>query len=132
MAFQHSPSKTPSRRVLGDLTPKSINTPSSQTKNFELSEVARAQSPLKQVMTQVPASFVNKENLASLDASAKGKKRGIEEVDGAESAENLKMLARGRDESLSSIGMQLTAAAMQRHTVGSANPSTRLLVIDSH
>ncbi|KAH7382218.1 hypothetical protein BKA66DRAFT_418490 [Pyrenochaeta sp. MPI-SDFR-AT-0127] len=116
MATQHSPSKTPSRRVLGDLTPKSVNTPSNQTKGLEPSEVARAQSPLKQVITHVPVGFVDKENLVNLSAYSKSKKRRIDEVDSVESAEKLKMLARGRDESLSRTGLQLTAAAMQRHT----------------
>ena len=117
MAAQHSPSKTPSRRVLGDLTPKAINTPSSQTKGFEPSEVTRAQSPLKQVTTYAPTAFGDKENLATLSEYPRGTKRSIDEVDGAETAENLKMLARGRDETLSNTGMRLTTAAMQIHTV---------------
>lgn len=117
MTTQHSPSKTPSRRVLGDLAPKAINTPLSQTKAFDTSEVTQAQSPLKQTAPTLLPAFDDKENLASSTTASKGKKRGIDEVDSAESVENLKMLARGRDESLSNTGDWLTSAAMQRHTV---------------
>ncbi|KAF1843102.1 uncharacterized protein K460DRAFT_407470 [Cucurbitaria berberidis CBS 394.84] len=128
MATHHSPSKTPSRRVLGDLTPKSINTPLSQTKGFEPSEVTRAQSPRKHATTHAPTALAGKENLATLSEYSRGTKRGIQEVDGAETAENLKMLARGRDETLSHIGMRLTSAAMMRHTennpIGLADPGS--------
>jgi hypothetical protein len=104
IATQHSPSKTPARRALGHLTPKAINTSS---------EVARAQSPLKQATTHAPTAHADKENLAT----PKGKKRSIDEVDSAETVENLKMLARGRDDSLLNTGMRLTTDAMQQHTV---------------
>jgi hypothetical protein len=95
---------------LGDLTPKAINTP---TKAAEPSEVARAQSPLKQITTHAPTVHADKENLAT----PKGKKRSIDEVDSAETVENLKMLARGRDDSLLNTGLRLTTDAMQQHTV---------------
>ena len=124
MTTQHSPSKPPSRRVLGDLAPKAINTPSSQTNTFASSEFTRAQSPLKQAHCSLAPAFGDKENFEGLSAYSKGKKRGIDEVDGAESAENLKMLARGRDETLSNTGMRLTAAAMSRHTVFSIQALT--------
>jgi hypothetical protein len=117
MVTQYSPSKTPSRCVLGDLTPRAINTPSTQAKAFVPSPVARAQSPLKQVTTHAPANHFDKENLATTNAYSKGRKRGIEEVDSAETAESLKMLARARDESLLNTGMRLTTDAMQKYTV---------------
>jgi hypothetical protein len=126
MATQHSPSKTPSRRVLGDLTPKAINTPTSQP-----SEVARAQSPLKQVTTHTPTAVIEKENIATSSAQSHGKKRSIDEVDSAETAESLKMLARGRDESLYNTGMRLTADAMQKHTVAYTPSATRLPVTNT-
>lgn len=122
VATQHSPSSTPSRRVLGDLTPNAINMPASQVTARDPSHVSRAQSPLKQVTTPAPATFVDKENLATLNAYSKGKKRGIEEVDSAETVENLKMLARGRGDSIMDIDTRLTADAIQRHTVGTHQP----------
>jgi hypothetical protein len=126
MATQHSPSKTPTRRVLGDVTPKALNTPASLTKGCEPSEVARAESPLKQVTTHSPTVVIDKENYATLSAQSKGRKRSIEEVDSAETAENLKMLACARDESLFNIGMRLTTDAVQKHTVAYTPTATRL------
>jgi len=119
MASQHSPSKTPNRRVLGHLAPSAINTPPNQTKAYEPSGLTRAQSPLKHVTTHTPPSFQNKENFATPDASSKGKKRGIEEVDSAETVESLKMLARSGDGGAVDPGMRLTTEAVQRHTVNS-------------
>ncbi|KAI8936608.1 hypothetical protein NX059_007007 [Plenodomus lindquistii] len=116
MATPYSPSKTPSRRVLGDLTPQAINTPSSQSTGLDPSQVARAQSPLKQVTTHSPPTFVDKENLASLHAYSQGKKRGIGEVDSAETADSPKMLARGRGDSLMGPAARLTTDAMHIHT----------------
>lgn len=128
MATPYSPSKTPSRRVLGDLTPKAINTPSSQSTGLDPSQVGRAQSPLKQATAQRPASSVDKENLGSLHAYSHGKKRGIDEVDSAETIENPKMLARGRGDSLMGPATRLTTDAMHVHTqnnpVGLANPGS--------
>ncbi|KAH9873261.1 hypothetical protein J1614_005659 [Plenodomus biglobosus] len=128
MATSYSPSKTPSRRVLGDLTPKAINTPSSQSTGLDPSQVTRAQSPLKQATTQVPAPSVDKENLGSLHAHSHGKKRGIDEVDSAETIDNPKMLARGRGDSLMGPATRLTTDAMHVHTqnnpVGLANPGS--------
>ncbi|KAL1797576.1 hypothetical protein ACET3X_004182 [Alternaria dauci] len=127
MASQHTPSKTPSRRVFGDLTSKAINTPSTP-KAHELAEVARAHSPLKQVTTQTPTNPVGKENLMTPQTNSNSKKRGIEEVDGVESVESVKMLARAHDESLSSTSTRLTADAVQKHTennpIGLADPGS--------
>ena len=116
MASQHTPSKTPSRRVLGDLTSKAINTPSTP-KAYDPAEVARAQSPLKQVTTHTPTNPIGKENLMTPQTNSNSKKRGIEEVEGVESIESVKMLARACDESLSSTGTRLTTDAVQKHTV---------------
>jgi hypothetical protein len=124
IATQHSPSKTLSRRVLGDLTPKAINTP------LEPSEVARAQSPLKQVTTHSPTVVLNKENHATSPVQSKGKKRSIDAVDSVETAENLKMLARARDESLFNTGMRLTTDAVKTHTVAYTPSATRLPLTD--
>jgi hypothetical protein len=122
MATQQSPSKTPSRRVLGDLTPRAINTPSSLP-----SDVARAQSPLKHVTTHTPTAVVEKENMAI----SQGKKRSIDEVDSAETPEHLKMLARACDESLFNSGMRLTTDAMQKHTVAYNPSATRLPITNT-
>ena len=83
MASQHTPSKTPSRRVLGDLTSKAINTPSTP-KAYDPAEVARAQSPLKQVTTHTPTNPTGKENLMTPQTNSNSKKRGIEEVEGVD------------------------------------------------
>ncbi|KAG9190847.1 hypothetical protein G6011_08935 [Alternaria panax] len=127
MASQNTPSKTPSRRVLGDLTPKAINTPSTP-KAYQAAEVARAQSPLKQVTTHTPTNPVGKENLMTPQTNSNSKKRGIEEVDGAESVESVKMLARARNESLTSPDTRLTTDAVQKHTqnnpIGLADPGS--------
>jgi hypothetical protein len=125
MATQHSPSKAPSRRVLGDLTPKAINTPC-LTKGSEPTEVARAQSPLKQVTTHSPTVVFDNVSHATSPVQSKGRKRSIDAVDSVETAENLKMLARARDESLFNTGMRLTTDAVQKHTVAYAPPATRL------
>ncbi|CAG5182572.1 uncharacterized protein ALTATR162_LOCUS10227 [Alternaria atra] len=130
MASQHTPSKTPSRRVLGDLTPKAINTPSTP-KAYEASEVTRAQSPLKQVTTHTPTNPVGKENLMTPQTNSNSKKRGIEEVDSAESVESVKMLARARDEGLSNTGTPLTSDAVQKHTVDNTPYLTRLHATDN-
>ena len=116
MVTQYTPSKTPSRRVLGDLTTKAINTPSTP-KAYEPSEVARAHSPLKQVTTHTPTNPAGKENLMTPQTNSNSKKRGIEEVDSAESVENVKMLAHARDESVPTTGVRLTTDAVQKHTV---------------
>lgn len=113
---QHSPSKSCSRRVLGDLTPQAINPAPAHVKTFDLFQVTHAENPLKHAATGLPTAFIDKENITN-DAYPKGKKRGIDQVDSAETVEQLKMLARGRDESLSNTGMRLTDAVMQTHMV---------------
>ncbi|KAH7555188.1 hypothetical protein BM1_06811 [Bipolaris maydis] len=117
MAAYHTPSQTPSRRVLGNITPKALNTPQTQTKTYELSQAPRAESPLKHVTPNTPAHFVDKENLTTPNATVRSKKRGIEEVEGAEMAGSAKMLAHARDDSPSNTGVRLTADAIQKHTV---------------
>lgn len=117
MAAYHTPTQSPSRRVLGHLTPKALNKPQTQTKKYESSEVARAHSPLKQVTPHTPAAAVDKENLVTPKANSQGKKRGIEEVDSVETIENAKILAHARDETLINTGMRLTTDAVQKHTV---------------
>ncbi|KAI2482238.1 hypothetical protein Ptr902_06619 [Pyrenophora tritici-repentis] len=128
MASQHSPSKTPNRRVLGNLPPSAINTPQNLAKAYEASGLTRAQSQLKHVTTHTPPRFLDKENFATPDASQKGKKRGIDQVDSVETVQSLKMLTRSGDNGAVETGMRLTAEAMQRHTqnnpIGLADPGS--------
>jgi hypothetical protein len=102
-----------------------LNTPQTQTKAYEPSQATQAESPLKHVTPNTPANFSDKENLSTPNATVKSKKRGIEEVDGAETVESAKMLAHVRDQSSSNTGMRLTTDAIQKHTVSSP-PSTHL------
>lgn len=111
MATQHSLPGTPSRRVLGDLTPRAMNTPS-KTKSISSSEFPRAQSPSKQAYA--PQVLADKENVTSIDAFPHGRKRSIAEVDDAEKMPSAKMVAFERD---APPPEQLTTAAVQRHTV---------------
>ena len=127
MATQHAQSKTPSRRALGDLTQRAINTPPSHTKGFDSSELTRAQSPLKQVTNYTPSGFVNKENFTTPTAYSASKKRGIEEVEAVETADRLKLLACERDVNRTT---QLTADAVQRHTVAPPPTPTRSISTD--
>lgn len=117
MTTQHSLPGTPSRRVLGELPPQAMNTPS-KAKNMESSELTRAQSPLKQPRA-TPRAFANKENATSIDAFSHGRKRSIADVDDAESVPAAKMVAFERDtpQEQEDAITQLTAAAVQRHTV---------------
>lgn len=118
MAAQYSPSKTPSRRALGDLTPRAVNSPSTQLKKVDPSAAIPPRSPLQKVTLHIPSVSADKENLLGGEsAQLQGKKRGIEEVEDAERPGDAKMLARGRDESLWQSGMRLTADAMQQHEV---------------
>ncbi|KAF3006595.1 hypothetical protein E8E13_007128 [Curvularia kusanoi] len=117
MATQNSLPGTPSRRVLGDLPPRAMNTPS-KTKSLESSELTRAQSPLKQLQGKVhtPRTFAGKENVTSTDAFPHGRKRSIADVDDAESVPAAKMVAFEHDTPQQDAITQLTAAAVQRHT----------------
>jgi hypothetical protein len=115
MTTQHSLPGTPSRRVLGELPPQAMNTPS-KARNMESSEPARAQSPRKQLQA-TPRAFANKENATSIDAFSHGRKRSIADVDDAESVPAAKMVAFERDTPQEDAITQLTAAAVQRHTV---------------
>lgn len=117
MTTHYSPSKTSSRRALGDMTPKSLNSPSQQTKNAEPSEGVQARSPLKKVTSYIPSVFADKENLEAPTLYLVSKKRGIEEVDDAEDMPNTKMVALGRDEPMLSTETRLTTAAIKKHTV---------------
>ncbi|KAF1924569.1 uncharacterized protein M421DRAFT_424706 [Didymella exigua CBS 183.55] len=128
MATQHSRPGTPSRRVLGDLPPKAMNSPS-KPKHLE-SELARAQSPLKQLQATAPTAraLAGKENVIRTDAFPHGRKRSITEVDDAEKVPTAKMVAFERDTPQHDAIAQLTTAAVQRHTsnnpVGLADPGS--------
>lgn len=120
MNAHQSPHHTPSRRALGDLTPRAINSPV-----IDSSEATRPRSPLKKLTSHIPSVFADKENLvASPAAHTHGKKRSIEEVEDAEKPDSGKMLAHTRDESMWNSGMPLTADAMQQHTVCQSNIHT--------
>jgi hypothetical protein len=86
MPSHTSPTKSTSRRVLGDISPRTINTPSKQTPNKHGAAVFhdfRARSPLKQVQTHSHFSTDDKENasIANFNAS---RKRSIDEMHGAD------------------------------------------------
>lgn len=118
MATHHSVPGTPSRRVLGDLTPQAMNT-TSKAKHLESSELTRAQSPLKQLQAsaRTPRAFADKENATNLDAFPHGRKRSIADVDDAENVPAAKMVAFERDIPQQDAITQLTTAAVQHHTV---------------
>ncbi|KAF2264927.1 hypothetical protein CC78DRAFT_616320 [Lojkania enalia] len=103
MASHGTPAKSPSRRVLGELPPQAINTPSKQTTMHDLAESMRAPSPLKQAATLSPQLLASKENIGSACAWKAGRKRSIYEVDGAENVNNAKAAFGGRG------GLHLTA-----------------------
>jgi hypothetical protein len=124
MTAHHTAHQTPSRRALGDLTPRAINSPI-----IESPEAIRPRSPLKKVTSHIPSVFADKENLENPGALPQGKKRGIDEVDDAEKAGSGKMLAHARDASMWESGMQLTAAAVQRHTVCCSEYARHVAVI---
>ncbi|KAH7402350.1 hypothetical protein DE146DRAFT_463497 [Phaeosphaeria sp. MPI-PUGE-AT-0046c] len=119
--------QTPSRRALGDLTPRAINSPSTHSRNAESSQATQARTQLTKVTSHIPSVFADKENLLA-SVSSHSKKRSIDEVDDVEKAGGTKMLAHGRDASLWESGMRLTTEAMQQHTennpVGLANPGS--------
>jgi hypothetical protein len=117
IAAQQSLPQTPSRRALGDLTQRALNSPATHSAHKDPSEATRPRSPLKKASSHIPNVFADKENLDTVAATPQGKKRGIEEVDDVEKAGGAKMLAHARDESLWDSGMRLTTAAVQRHTV---------------
>lgn len=117
MPVSHNPSKTTPRRVLGDLPPKALNTPSKQTHALDSSEAMRAHSPLKHVTTLSAPLLGGKENLISSGASLHGRKRTIYEVDDAENVECAPALLAGREPAFMGVKVDLTAAAMRRHMV---------------
>lgn len=119
MTAQHTPSQTPSRRVLGDLTPIVANTSS---------ETTRDPSPLKRVTSHLPSVFAEKENFTASNTYLKGRKRSIDEVDDAEKVQGTKMLARDHDQTPADPEVRLTAAAVLQHTVRLAPSSMRLHV----
>ncbi|KAJ4304668.1 hypothetical protein N0V90_000195 [Kalmusia sp. IMI 367209] len=90
------------RRILGELSPRALNSPS---KRVDPSEGARAHSPLKQMQTLTPQLFGEKEN------APKGRKRSIHEVEDAERVDDAKIRVGG---TAGNIG--LSAAAVRLHT----------------
>jgi hypothetical protein len=92
MSAHNSPTKTPSRRALGELTPRAINTPSKHLQALDPLDATRARSPLKQVQTLSPHVRAGKENVSQPVALKAGRKRTIGEVDGVENAERVGIL----------------------------------------
>lgn len=109
-----SPATTP-RRVLGDLTPRALNTPS---KRADLFETARATSPLKQVHAPSPQVFTDKENAP---VAPKGRKRSIAEVEDAERVDDAKI----RVSAVAADNRVLSTAAMSLHTVALSRSTRR-------
>ena len=91
-----SPSNSTPRRVLGDLTPRALNTTPKQSTAREALEAVRVRSPLKQVQTVSPRIFIDQENASSIGALNAGKKGSISEVDGVENADRLEKMHVGR------------------------------------
>lgn len=107
VSHANSASKGTHRRVLGDLTPKALNTPS---KRADPSDTTRAHSPLKQMQTLSPQLFGDKENLTTSVSNAR--KRSINEVDDAECID-----AKSRVRGSMTGHAGLSAAAMRLYTV---------------
>ena len=113
MATMNNSSQSP-RRVLGDLAPKAINTPSKQNQALE---AARAQSPLKQVQTLSPRILAGKENMTHAVTSKAGRKRSINEVDGAENVDRAGTTTIKREGGFWRTGAPLQAATLQKLAV---------------
>jgi len=130
MATEHNPAKTSSRRALGDLTPRAVNSPTQPKNVVEPADAIRPRSPLKKITSHIPSVFADKENFLASNDPSQSRKRGIEDVDDVETAGHAKMLARGRDEGLWDPRMRLTSDNMQQHTVRCMRSMTRLLHTD--
>jgi hypothetical protein len=102
------------RRVLGDLAPKAMNTPSKQSQALD---AARAHSPLKQVQTLSPHMLVDKENMTHVVGAKAGRKRSINEVDGAENVDRAGNTFTRRDGGFWRTGAPLQAATLQKLAV---------------
>jgi hypothetical protein len=115
VSHANSPSTGTPRRVLGELAPTALNTPS---KRADPSDNTRAHSPLKQMQTLSPQLFGDKEN-APISAP-KGRKRSIHEVD---EVERIDAKVRAGGSAAGHIG--LTSAAMRMYTVACTPSLTR-------
>jgi hypothetical protein len=114
MSTPNSPSKTPTRRVLGDLTRKAINTP---TRHAYALDPSRPTSPLKQIQTLSPHLLKGVENMPPVSAFKTGRKRSIHEVDCIGELETVERMYGTGDEGLLRRGTPVTAAALREHTV---------------
>ncbi|CAI6333099.1 unnamed protein product [Periconia digitata] len=115
MSTSHSPSKATPRRVLGDVTPKALNSPSKQRHAPLPSGVAPAKGPLTQASTLLPNASLNKENLKFPVPHSPSKKRSIYEVEDAENAGNAKAMFGARDPKMG-WKAALTATELEKHT----------------
>lgn len=125
VSAHNTPSKSPSRRVLGDLTPKPINTPSKQTNNLDRSETTKAHSPLKQVQALSPQFFKEKENILATGTLQAGRKRGINEVDDAENVDSAGKAFAERDVGSLRVGEPVTVETMDTLPVRCVSCATR-------
>ena len=79
----NTPVKSSARRVLGELTPNTrIGSPNLHQGADKL-EVLKGHSPFKQVQSLSPVRSLNVENWPDFTISGIGRKRSINEVDGA-------------------------------------------------
>ncbi|KAF2712921.1 hypothetical protein K504DRAFT_497757 [Pleomassaria siparia CBS 279.74] len=115
MSTSNTPSNPSPRRVLGDLTPKAINTP---TKQAYAHDPLRPHSPLKQVQTLSPQLFKGLENMPPVGVFNTGRKRSIYEVDGVDVADNAGRMSGNSIKR----GTPITAAALREHTVRDSDP----------
>ncbi|ORY12514.1 hypothetical protein BCR34DRAFT_587144 [Clohesyomyces aquaticus] len=121
-----SPAKSPSRRVLGDLPVKAINTPSKHTSHRSPGgDMKHQTSPLKQVPSLSPHLLSKSEILAPPAGFRAGRKRTIYEVEGVENVGNTTTGCGGRAGGFLGTGTPVTAAALQVHT--GTNPSIQML-----
>lgn len=116
MSALHSPSKGTPRRVLGDVAPKAINTPSKQGNAPRPSETTTTTNPLKPIANLLPIPSADKENLTHPASYLQTKKRTIYEVEDAENAGNAKAIF-GAREPKTGWKNALTATGLERHTV---------------
>ena len=119
MSVSNTSSKSPSRRVLGDLTPRAMNTPA---KHAYALDHSRPHSPLKHVQTLSPQLFKGAENMPPIGMFKTSRKRSIYEVDGAE---NVESAGRPYREALLARGTPVTAAALREYTVNPHHCLTR-------
>lgn len=120
-----TPTGSPTRRVLGDLTPKAINTPSKYTHAVSPADALRSARPLKRVQTMSPGLMMKNENTIASPFLKAGRKRSICEVEGIENQENARRGFGARDEAFWAPGLPVTTSALREHEVRCVSRTTR-------